>query len=395
MIPQELIDAIVDDVDDTDALKSCALAASVLRPTSQRKLFNSLTLADKPPVPPFLILGDSAQNRIAPTPGDWCGRLTESPYIAPYITALTIRLRGMVAVGTGSPDPSVIDDFQQVVGRLVKLRRCTLRGSHQSWRSISAIGDTVFHSKSVFQLHLLFIDDLPPSVLTRLLSTARNLSFHYVSVASHEEVTTTPVPTRSDSTSLLLLSHRTDGVCDFLIRPECRPYTANIRKLGLASGGEMNYTAMTASATTLEYLRFDCLHGSTILPLPPLPALRLIDIVLRHNQENLLVEIFSTLLASGSAPENLEEMVVSFAATTDPAFALAPEVLAGLEQVMANSATSPRIRWRLDFLSNWKEQARRSFIASVQGGLASLHEQGRLIVEGYSCKQIREEWSIQ
>jgi hypothetical protein len=44
LFPQELLDAVVAELEDVESLKSCSLAGSPLRSPSQRKLMRSLTL---------------------------------------------------------------------------------------------------------------------------------------------------------------------------------------------------------------------------------------------------------------------------------------------------------------------------------------------------------------
>ncbi|KAJ7330984.1 hypothetical protein DFH08DRAFT_1084069 [Mycena albidolilacea] len=81
-LPQELFDAIVQNIDDHPTLKLCALAAPQLRDPSQRILLHSVTLRG----------------------GGWVGNypteraiLQHSPHIATYITDLTVNIRGLPA----------------------------------------------------------------------------------------------------------------------------------------------------------------------------------------------------------------------------------------------------------------------------------------------------------
>jgi hypothetical protein len=78
-LPQELFDAIVQNIDDHPALQSCALAGPQLRDPSQRILLQSVTLRG----------------------GGWAGNyprerviLQHSPHIATYITDLTVYISG-------------------------------------------------------------------------------------------------------------------------------------------------------------------------------------------------------------------------------------------------------------------------------------------------------------
>ncbi|KAF7340960.1 hypothetical protein MSAN_02081300 [Mycena sanguinolenta] len=71
-LPQELVQAIVQEIDDISSLKSCSLTGSIFRDASQRILLHSLTL-ERDVQPAYTLL-------------------TESPRIASYITHLSITL---------------------------------------------------------------------------------------------------------------------------------------------------------------------------------------------------------------------------------------------------------------------------------------------------------------
>ncbi|KAJ6457248.1 hypothetical protein C8R45DRAFT_1110519 [Mycena sanguinolenta] len=110
-LPQELVQAIVREIDDIPSLKACALAGSIFRDASQRMLLWSLTLA------PGNV--DKAQTLLA-----------ESPHVATHITRLIIR----------SPKAGVIDteletvqqNIQAVLDQLTNVRQCIINGIHGS-----------------------------------------------------------------------------------------------------------------------------------------------------------------------------------------------------------------------------------------------------------------------
>lgn len=96
-LPQELIDAIIDQIDEAESLKACSLAATSFVATSQRRIFCSLRL--------WAAEGDVYDNEGANlTAVD--ALLTASPHLASYILDLTL-------------DISFLRDEQIIIERLL------------------------------------------------------------------------------------------------------------------------------------------------------------------------------------------------------------------------------------------------------------------------------------
>ncbi|KAJ7800348.1 hypothetical protein B0H14DRAFT_1692284 [Mycena olivaceomarginata] len=74
-LPQELLDAIIDQVRDKETLKACALVATSFLPPSQRNLFRKVRLGDR----------------------DTSATLAESPHLVSYIRDLTIYIWGTMS----------------------------------------------------------------------------------------------------------------------------------------------------------------------------------------------------------------------------------------------------------------------------------------------------------
>lgn len=137
------------------------------------------------------------------------------------------------------------------------------------------------------------------------------------------------------------------------------------------------------------------LENIHILPLPPLLALRFIELVMHFgaDREPWLIENLSRLLPS--VPATLEVLTITY--PTIYSFFRGPCVLqrdtmAALDSMIADCAPPLRIRWRLDFEDD-DVQLVAEFTASAQLGLPRLHTKGRLIVVGYSFWDELREWN--
>ncbi|KAJ6493219.1 hypothetical protein C8R45DRAFT_1136244, partial [Mycena sanguinolenta] len=115
-LPQELVDAILSEVDDLASLKARSLVESRFRVPSQRILLDRITLSGLSKVDQSHLENYGAVRTL----------LEESPQIATYITTLKLRLHlpsvDMQAVDT--------DSLQRVLRHLVNVRQFTLHGSY-------------------------------------------------------------------------------------------------------------------------------------------------------------------------------------------------------------------------------------------------------------------------
>ncbi|KAJ7432947.1 hypothetical protein FB451DRAFT_1196718, partial [Mycena latifolia] len=107
MIPQELVNAIVDLVGDTESLKACSLASPSLCSASQRILLRSLTLKGR----------FDPSNYVATST-----LFVESPHIAQYITNLKIELPHSRTALAGA------HSIPEVLTKLSRVRQCTIEG---------------------------------------------------------------------------------------------------------------------------------------------------------------------------------------------------------------------------------------------------------------------------
>ncbi|KAJ6535572.1 hypothetical protein B0H19DRAFT_1271314 [Mycena capillaripes] len=160
----------------------------------------------------------------------------------------------------------------------------------------------------------------------------------------------------------LLLSDKSETICRALSSPQFAPYIAALRKLKLLPHHPISSVVISSVAGTLEHLRFDCsllIPLGALSPLPPLPVLRLIDLVLPSIdfKPGWLIENPPTILTS--SPPSLGEIRVTYFIGFRPSRRLLypkPETLQTIDMVMTSSYSSPRLRWRLEFKREEHEQ---------------------------------------
>ncbi|KAJ7493965.1 hypothetical protein FB451DRAFT_1215771 [Mycena latifolia] len=264
MIPQELIDAIVFEVQHTESLKACALVSSSFCGPSQRILLCSLTLDNRNP----RAVSYSAA----------CTRLTESPHLAAYITRCYIKLDA-----PESRPP--LSNLRELLGKLTNVRRFSLRGDPgpQGWDDLAPILIDFFERQRLLEVHLRFVQRLPPPVLASVVSSVQAVSFWSVQMDRAHNGPLPPFQHAVSSMEQLRISGPSRTVCDVLSRPECAVYMANLKKLVLRPHLVSHSAIISAANRRLEHLRFDStfltIHAA-IPPLPPLVTLRSIDLII-------------------------------------------------------------------------------------------------------------------
>ncbi|KAJ7358280.1 hypothetical protein DFH08DRAFT_932429 [Mycena albidolilacea] len=237
MIPQELVEAILSDVD-PGSLKSCSLVSPGFCVPSQRLIFRSFRLEG---------------NRKGPTILSNYGRaytlLTDSPHLAAYITNLEIHL----------PTPSTSGDEINSLRRVLPLLACLLHGvyTRARWSQYSKLFSLdVLGFLSRQKLHSLSVEEI--------LRWCSYLSSH-------------PRPNyTSHSTTYygLLLGEYTDGVSSLLCRPQFAAYIGDLRRLTITIPNPISIKLVSTTAYTLTHVCLDCRvfnepHFS--VPFPPLP----------------------------------------------------------------------------------------------------------------------------
>ncbi|KAJ6552033.1 hypothetical protein DFH09DRAFT_1167743 [Mycena vulgaris] len=385
-IPQELINAIVGEVDDTKSLKACALSASGFREPSQRILLRLLHLDNDPP-----------------NYGAVCTLLTASPHIGPYVTTLSIGLSSKHAAASHA------GDLQQLLATLTKVRRCIIRGHYDCrWDRLASVAPVVgdfVQRQNLTELHLQFLD-IPLPVLAFLLTCAPTLSFYRVQVRPDLGGDELPTPSPAPSTSIirdLALFSLSETIADALLRPEFAFFTENIRTLRYMPLGvrdqDRSRSLISIAARTIERisLQWHSYHGGYGSPIALLTSLRLIDLhempFSPSTSEWLVYGLYSLF---ASSPPTLEE--IRFACNVYSGVRhFRPEIMAALRQGLENCPAAPRICWRVNVSGDERQREQLDgFAMFIRAGLPTVHEEGRLFVQPPPTEEEDEvcEWAM-
>ncbi|KAF7326607.1 hypothetical protein MSAN_02504300 [Mycena sanguinolenta] len=283
-IPQELIAAIVERVDDTAALKACSLTSPCLRGPSQRVLLRSLALDTSH------IQRHAALSAL----------LTESPHIATYVSKLVLRV--------SFSDKRTVGSLQDVLARFTNVRRCTIAGEYSTerWDPVSPLCPTLLdfiQRQPLTELHLFFLQSIPIPAFALFVSSAPTVTFYYAVVSAKDQCDDPPKKvTREKSMTQLLLSDHAETICDALARaPE---HIRSLRKLKICPQHDYSTMLISSAAQTLEHLRIDCSllinRRSALPPLPLLEVLRCVDLVIpsMHWNDSWLTDTLRTFFAS-------------------------------------------------------------------------------------------------
>ncbi|KAJ7696381.1 hypothetical protein B0H14DRAFT_3040665 [Mycena olivaceomarginata] len=219
VLPPELLDAIICEIDDTQTLKACSLVATTLCSSSQRILLDSLTVD---------VYNDTAI----------CKLLTESPHVSEYIRA---------SVKTLAP--------------LQNVRRCFLDGS----------GD----SNPPRRFRFLGVSSCTTSYFCNFVKVIPTLYFDFVEIEIGADVASDPTVLSpfAGKSALTSLSCIGKDAGQFLARAKNISCVATLRHLSVSSRDDGWVGALIEAAShTLETIEFDCSRPS-IYPFARSPIL--------------------------------------------------------------------------------------------------------------------------
>ncbi|KAJ7333320.1 hypothetical protein DFH08DRAFT_881049 [Mycena albidolilacea] len=362
MIPQELIDSIIHEVNHTPSLKACSLVCSNFRRPSQQILLRSLTLDDYTP----------------PNYGEASTLLTESPHVAGYIKNFGVRLT-WVAVSA----PSDADDFLRLLAKLTNVDQFSITADCR-WEALFPVTPSVLdyiRRRKLRELHFSLVENIPASVIALSLAHASALSFSTITVkTASDQLGQLP---KAGPTVTALSLFECDGVDNLLGREDLSPYTANLRTLSIRPQSGSNCNTICSAASTLENILFDLasLIRSPPYRLPYLPSLR--SIHFRLPSKDYYEAPFTAMLTSfvPSIPPTLSVISVTDSGILSAERWL-PSTFTTLDILLSDCATVPSLRWRVSFSRNEVGQSSfRSFEAIVQQGMPGMLEKGKLIVE--------------
>ncbi|KAJ7821724.1 hypothetical protein B0H13DRAFT_1920545 [Mycena leptocephala] len=361
-LPQEVINNIVAELNDVEALKACSLAGplSAIPASASSSSTSHLVLV-------FWIPRDIVHY--------------ESPHLGRFIKYLTIRIYR-------NASPAQLDSLRNVLSKLTNVRRCSIYGNDLHWKNIIP-GPLVdfLSSQQLFKLHLSSITAIPP---VAFLQASPSLSFCNISLERDVEgVSWSASP--SASIEDLVLHPRTSDIYALLTHPVSIPYINALRRLSLDPNNCHTGTLIAAAADEDPYIRAPVV-------LPALPALRFVEAFIGLPTERtkitfLLDTITSVLTSSRSSV--IDEIVVTFEHVSDPEVLLpAPDMraMAGLDAELLGHSAAPPIRWRISFAV--AEHA-TAYANHVKGRMPLANAKGKLVVEEYQrAGEYPDQWPL-
>ncbi|KAJ7623844.1 hypothetical protein DFH06DRAFT_757364 [Mycena polygramma] len=385
LFPQELLDAIVEDVHDVPALKACSLAASVFRQTSQRILLSCLTL-----------LPEAASER---SYGATRSLLDESPHIASYITRMHLDISDEIS----SID---IENLIQILKQLTNVERCALSTSRRfgadDWKGPLGhlFSEAILEFLMRQPLHNLSVRmafGIPAPVFFRLMMTAPNIDLGPISVQWPEPKDLLGIPSSQTSTlKCLAFGHTSESAAELLDHPTFAFHTAALNDLTLTLSTHKVYghKIIYYAAHTIEHIRIAMGDNPPAMPsLPTLPALRYLEV--RQDLRNFVpclqrfVETITTFLASSNEITELFVLICvdrrpeyDFLSRPDPQPEdFAEDLLLSLDNIFMAYPTSPSITWHFKSLekSVAEDAVAPDFVTALQRGLPKMLEAGRLV----------------
>ncbi|KAJ7359673.1 hypothetical protein DFH08DRAFT_414789 [Mycena albidolilacea] len=290
LLPQELFEAIIDQVCDKETLKACALVATSFLPASQRNLFRKVELGGHSPG-----RGTSAT-------------LAEFPHLVSYIRDLTIYLWG-----TASEYLAVAVILRSVQS----IESLTVFGRFRNWKRLgdeasSALLDCLSRP-SLRRLALSNVLGIPAALI--LAATAIPVvEFKSVHLArlgediSEQLHASAPVPRLRH---LILGDAKPEAlrVCNLLLHPWNPAYTQQIERLEInIDQRSANYDEriMAVCAATLKYL---AVYVTDLIRLPLMPSVLGVEIKLSVGDHRRLPASFSSNISQIASSLPLVETI--------------------------------------------------------------------------------------
>ncbi|KAJ7045228.1 hypothetical protein C8F04DRAFT_1068157 [Mycena alexandri] len=366
LFPQELVNAVIHEIDDVPTLKASCLAGSVFREETQRILFRKFKLDDE-----------------IRNPDAVYSLLQKSPHIAPYITSLSISFPSEEIL------PQSTESLFQIFDRLKNVQSCTV--THIPNAGIHAALVSAFLAflsrQSLRELNVASTESLLPVVCLRLITMAPAISFTRVTVAVAQNLDF-PMPDWQPAVPRmrqLTLGPQSHTVNALLARAQSQEYTQGLLDISVYGVYDLVIGLLPANARTLEHIELNPrgVLGSPIA-IPLLPALRSVKIHvnLRKHQTPGYSNLISAILDRSPLLADLALQLPPSKATD---LYVSTELLRTLDTALVQHAAAPSIRWRLFLGLNPDSQKDgfNEFVAQVRRGMPRVDEKHRLVLEAY------------
>ncbi|KAJ7359664.1 hypothetical protein DFH08DRAFT_414749 [Mycena albidolilacea] len=272
LLPQELFDAIIDEIRDKETLKACALVGSSFLPPSQRKLFRK-------------VRGLGRHSRFT------AAALAESPHLVSYIRDLTIYMP--LTVPNSVTVAGVLRSVQNIESLVVFGR--AVNWNRLEHEACSALLDCLSRP-SLRRLDLKHMEGVPTALILAAMAIPV-VSFFRIRTDVREEISeqlhaSAPAP-RLRHLILVDAGSAVRLICDSLLHPRNPACTQKIEHLEIPIDQDnVSYAEriMAACAVTLKYL---AVYATDLMRLPLLPFVLEVEIKVFVGDNRRLPVFFS------------------------------------------------------------------------------------------------------
>ncbi|KAJ6467092.1 hypothetical protein C8R47DRAFT_1078807 [Mycena vitilis] len=366
-LPQELIHAIVHEVEDNESLKRCSLVSPAFREPSQRILLHSLAIGDSGGDKPFTVVSAFFQ---------------ESPHVAKYCTQLACALPDADA------PPAEIRALSGILPVLSNVRCCYLigeEGKNQEWHHEASWSILEFlRVGRLATLHVLCIKALPIAVLGAFFGAVPTLSLFEIEVERNTPDNDYLPPTPLVK-NLLIMSP--SGVLPVLLSSQFSPQVENIRKLFWNRADDDEELLISSVAHNVDHIRMQYESDTEpSRPLPPLLRIESVEIPVDLDETGDLCAIERVASVLTAAPQTLKAIFMLCLPEKLPV----QGILTAIDDLVIRSAACPRLCWRVDF-EGQEDFTPAEYAAALEQGMPKLHAKGKLDVE--PCSFMEEGFS--
>ncbi|KAF7366939.1 hypothetical protein MSAN_00952600 [Mycena sanguinolenta] len=287
-LPQELVDAIVEDVPES-SLAACALTARAFVVSSQRRLFRWMSLNNI-----------SAYEKTARL-------LTSSPHIGPYFRYLALNIAQI---------PKDYVHLETILASLSELEYLSIAGNPTATRNQMAQNPCLVGLLSLPTLRCLALQDLidiPRSLILQALLSFEQVAFRRVYIA-HDPV---------ESLSALNLWHLSvmmddrddNSILPVLVHPKQIGLTRQLQRLCVAfppvraEHQPIFKNFLVGCSSSLEYLTLELETPPTYLP--TLPSLEVFELLIDVELTKTFTIFHSMIAGAVSSMPNLQVLIIA------------------------------------------------------------------------------------
>ncbi|KAJ7735388.1 hypothetical protein DFH07DRAFT_843705 [Mycena maculata] len=292
-LPQEVIDAILEDVPDS-SLGACSLTATAFVTSSQRRLFRWMSLRNL-----------SAYERTARL-------LASSPHLGPYFRYLALSITDI---------PKDYPVLKSILALLNELEYLSISGNANgpTWNQIGqnpALIDLLSRpTLRCFALHHL--SGVPSSVILRALSSCKEVLLSHLSITDESQDAEVAPPTELWHFGVTSDAYGRHGILPFVLHPTRVGYLRRLRRLSVVLPPipeelmDSFMALLIACSSTLEHLEIELTEALVIDNLPTFPALRVLELWIDVEAAKTPTTLNAIVAGTTAAMPHLEALTIA------------------------------------------------------------------------------------